>query len=124
MTIGYGRAYVEKNVLFPNVKKNNIGTAPWYVAIYKLMDMWRIIYYSKSARCVQKNDDMLSELISVNNGLYRIAVGKYTKDIKDIKVINSEFIKIINVEMIYLNEHHTPLTLSYAERIAIIVLQN
>lgn len=26
--------------------------------------------------------------------------------------------------MIYLNEHHTPLTLSYAERIAIIVLQN
>ncbi|XP_022160339.1 uncharacterized protein LOC111026551 isoform X2 [Myzus persicae] len=64
---------------------------------------------------------MLSELISVNNGLYRIAVGKYTKDIK---VIDSEFTKIINVEMIYLNEHHTPLTLSYAEHIAIIILQN
>ncbi|XP_029344854.1 mannan-binding lectin serine protease 2 [Acyrthosiphon pisum] len=64
---------------------------------------------------------MFSKKISINDGLYKIAVGKYSRNFS---VIDSDFTQIINVETVNLKEDYYGPAGFHAEDIAIIVLQN
>ncbi|XP_003240403.1 trypsin-1 [Acyrthosiphon pisum] len=63
---------------------------------------------------------MLSNSISINNGLYKIAVGKYDRNFT---IIDNEFTQIMNVEHIHLNDNFFGPSVFFAQDIAIIVLE-
>ncbi|XP_016661869.1 uncharacterized protein LOC100160377 isoform X2 [Acyrthosiphon pisum] len=128
-----GRVYIIKNhVLTKNVENATVGTAPWNVGIYQLnkkksnhdLICGGSIISPKlvvsAAHCFWQKG-MLSRKISINDGLYKIAVGKYARNFT---VIDNDFTQMINVETVHLNEgYYGPLGF-HAEDIAIIVLQN
>uniref|UniRef100_A0A2S2NDB4 Mannan-binding lectin serine protease 2 n=1 Tax=Schizaphis graminum TaxID=13262 RepID=A0A2S2NDB4_SCHGA len=64
---------------------------------------------------------MLSNRISVNDGLYKIAVGKFNRNIN---VIDNQFTQILNVETIYLKDGYYGPNGFHAEDLAVIVLKN
>eukprot|EP00102_Acyrthosiphon_pisum_P015054 XP_008185439.2 PREDICTED: limulus clotting factor C-like isoform X2 [Acyrthosiphon pisum] len=127
-----GRVYIQNQVLIENGEKALVGTAPWNVGIYQLNKKnsnFNLIcggsiispnLVISAAHCFWKKV-MLSMKISINDGIYKIAVGKYTRDFS---VIDNDFTQIINVEMIHLKDGYYGPTGYHAEDIAIIVLQN
>eukprot|EP00102_Acyrthosiphon_pisum_P024308 XP_016661518.1 PREDICTED: uncharacterized protein LOC100574425 isoform X2 [Acyrthosiphon pisum] len=100
-----GRVYVKNHALIDNGDKALVGTAPWNVGIYQLnktdynYDMicgGSIISQNliiSAAHCFWQNA-MLSKNISVTDGLYKIAVGKYDRNFT---IIDSEFTQIKNI---------------------------
>ncbi|CAI6368302.1 unnamed protein product [Macrosiphum euphorbiae] len=127
-----GRVYVKNHVLIDNGDKALVGTAPWNVGIYQLnkidsnYDMicgGSIISPNlviSAAHCFWQKG-MLSKNISITDGLYKIAIGKYDRNLT---VIDNEFTEIKNVEMIHLKEDYYGPSGFHAEDIAIIVLQD
>ncbi|CAI6367530.1 unnamed protein product [Macrosiphum euphorbiae] len=127
-----GRVYVINQVLINNGEEALVGTAPWNVGIYKLNKTnsnhnlicgGSIIAPNlvvSAAHCFWQKG-MLSKRISITDGLYKIAVGKYSRDFS---VIDNDFTQIINVEIIYLKDGYYGPAGFHAEDIAIIVLQN
>ncbi|KAL4123142.1 hypothetical protein QTP88_015367 [Uroleucon formosanum] len=127
-----GRVYVKSQTLINNGEKANVGTAPWNVGIYRfnkknfnndLICGGSIIAPSlvvSAAHCFWEKG-MTSNTIFVNDGLYKIAVGKYTRDFT---VVDNQFTKIMNMEIVYMKEGYYGLTGHLAEDIAIIVLKN
>ncbi|XP_029345047.1 uncharacterized protein LOC100574854 isoform X3 [Acyrthosiphon pisum] len=127
-----GRVYIINQVLINNGKKALVGTAPWNVGIYQLNKKktnYNLIcggsiiapnLVISAAHCFWKKA-MLSKKISITDGLYKIAVGKYDRNFT---IIDNEFTQIINVETIHLKEGYYGPTGFHAEDIAIIVLEN
>ncbi|XP_060881629.1 uncharacterized protein LOC132953090 [Metopolophium dirhodum] len=127
-----GRVYVQNQVLVENGEKALIGTAPWNVGIYQLnqknydYDMicgGSIIAPNlvvTAAHCFWQKG-MLSKILSINDGLFKIAVGKYDRNFT---TIDNDFTQMINVKIVYLKEGYYGLTGYHAEDIAIIVLQD
>ncbi|XP_029342388.1 uncharacterized protein LOC115033024 isoform X1 [Acyrthosiphon pisum] len=127
-----GRVFIKNQLLIENGENATVGTAPWNVGIYQLnkkksnhdLICGGSIISPKlvvsAAHCFWQKG-MLSRKISINDGLYKIAVGKYARNFT---VIDNDFTQIINVETVHLNEgYYGPLGF-HAEDIAIIVLQN
>ncbi|CAI6349241.1 unnamed protein product [Macrosiphum euphorbiae] len=118
-----GRLYIKNQILINNGYEANIGTAPWNVGIYRnngLICGGSIISQNlvvTAAHCFWKKG-ILSKNISIKDGLYKIAVGKYARDFT---VIDNDFTKIINVEMIHLNDGYYGPSGFHAADIAIIV---
>ncbi|XP_060881631.1 uncharacterized protein LOC132953091 isoform X2 [Metopolophium dirhodum] len=127
-----GRVYIQNQVLVENGEKALVGTAPWNVGIYQLKQKnynYDLICGGSiiapnlvitAAHCFWQKG-MLSNNISINNGLYKIAVGKYDRNFT---IIDNDFTQIMNVEIIYLKEGYNGPTGFHAEDIAFIVLQN
>eukprot|EP00102_Acyrthosiphon_pisum_P021358 XP_016658568.1 PREDICTED: complement C1s-A subcomponent isoform X2 [Acyrthosiphon pisum] len=127
-----GRVYILNLILISNGEKALVGTAPWNVGIYRLNKINSDYDFICGGSIIAPNlvvsaahcfwqKGMISNRISVNDGLYTIAVGKYARDFT---VIDNDFTKIINVDMIYLKEGYYGPTGFHAEDIAIIVLRN
>ncbi|XP_060870975.1 modular serine protease-like isoform X2 [Metopolophium dirhodum] len=126
-----GKVYVGNKVLIDNGKKALVGTAPWNAGVYQLnkenfnYDLicgGSIIAPNlvvSAAHCFWQKG--ISNRILVNDGLYRIAVGKYARDLT---VIDNDFTQILNVEIIYLNEGYFGPNGFHADDIAVIVLPN
>ncbi|XP_016659042.1 uncharacterized protein LOC100166859 isoform X3 [Acyrthosiphon pisum] len=126
-----GRVYIEIKLLINNGTKALVGTAPWNVGIYRfdkkksnhdLICGGSIISPNlvvSAAHCFW-NQGMLSNTISISDGLYKIAVGKYDRNFS---IIDNEFTKIINVKIVYLTEGYNGHTGSYFEDIAVILLE-
>ncbi|VVC40317.1 Hypothetical protein CINCED_3A018266 [Cinara cedri] len=105
------------------------GTAPWNVGIYRrdknnnykmhcggsLITSNLII---SAAHCFWESDS--TNKIIMNNGKYKIAVGKYVSNILE---MDNEFTQIIEVELIYINNNFFGHTGFYAYDIAVVVLQ-
>ncbi|XP_022182774.1 uncharacterized protein LOC111042453 isoform X2 [Myzus persicae] len=127
-----GREYITNKVLIDNGEKAPVGTAPWNVGLYRfnknnsnydLICGGSIISPNlvvSAAHCFWPKG-MLSKNFSINISLYKIAVGKYSRDFS---VIDNDFTQIFNVEMIHLNKDYHGPTGYHAKDIAIIVLQN
>ncbi|XP_026815140.1 modular serine protease-like isoform X2 [Rhopalosiphum maidis] len=127
-----GRSYIGHQLLIDNGKKAQIGTAPWNVAVYRFNkenSKYDLIcggsliapnLIVSAAHCFWQNG-MLSNRISINNGLYRIAVGKYYRNYT---VIDNDFTQILDVETIYLQEDYYGYHRHYSHDIAVIVLSN
>eukprot|EP00102_Acyrthosiphon_pisum_P006978 XP_003241091.2 PREDICTED: uncharacterized protein LOC100572031 isoform X6 [Acyrthosiphon pisum] len=127
-----GRVYIISQVLINNGKKALVGTASWNVGIYQLNKKktnYDLIcggsiiapnLVISAAHCFWKKA-LLSKKISVTDGLYKIAVGKYDRNFT---IIDNEFTQIINVETIHLKEGYYGANGFYAEDISIIVLQD
>ncbi|KAE9530732.1 hypothetical protein AGLY_011194 [Aphis glycines] len=117
-----GKPYTISEPLIANGKEANYGTAPWNVGIYRLNkinsnydlicggSIITPILVVSAAHCFKQNDVRSNFTISINDGLYKIAVGKYERD--------------FTVEKVYLNEYYRGETGSYANDIAVIVLEN
>ncbi|CAI6344828.1 unnamed protein product [Macrosiphum euphorbiae] len=127
-----GRVYIKNQILINNGYEANIGTAPWNVGIYQLIERNRNHELVCGGSIISPNlvvsvahsfwkKGTLSKNISIKDGLYKIAVGKYTRDFK---VIDNDFTKIINVEMIHLNDDYYGPSGYHAADIAIIVLKD
>ncbi|XP_016661871.1 limulus clotting factor C isoform X2 [Acyrthosiphon pisum] len=126
-----GRVYIENQLLINNGYEANIGTAPWNVGIYRinknkpnydLICGGTIISPNlviSAAHCFWKNG-MLSNNISINDGQYKIAVGKYDRNFE---IIDNDFTQIINVDMVHLKKGYYGPAGYHAEDIAIILLQ-
>ncbi|XP_003244613.1 venom prothrombin activator notecarin-D2 [Acyrthosiphon pisum] len=110
-----------------------IGTAPWNVGVYRFNtknsnnydlicggSIISPILVVSAAHCFW-GKGMLSNRISVNDGQYKIAVGKYSRSIT---IIDNEFTKIMNVTTVYLGEYYYGPSGFHADDIAIVVLQN
>ncbi|XP_060837335.1 modular serine protease-like [Rhopalosiphum padi] len=127
-----GRPYANPQPLIENGKTAYFGSAPWNVGIYQLNKKnsnYDLIcggsiiapnLVVSAAHCFWQKG-MLSNRISVNDGLYKIAVGKFNRNFN---VIDNQFTQILNVETIYLKEGYYGSNAFYAEDIAVIVLQN
>ncbi|CAI6368896.1 unnamed protein product [Macrosiphum euphorbiae] len=127
-----GRVHIQNQVLIKNGEKALVGTAPWNVGIYQLTQKnynYDLICGGSiiapnlvitAAHCFWQKG-MLSNNISINDGLYKTAVGKYDRNFT---IIDNDFTQIMNVEIIYLKEGYNGPTGFHAEDIAIIVLQN
>ncbi|XP_016655958.1 modular serine protease isoform X2 [Acyrthosiphon pisum] len=127
-----GRLYIQNQVLIGNGEKALVGTAPWNVGIYQLKQKnynYDLICGGSiiapnlvitAAHCFWQKG-MLSSNISINDSLYKIAVGKYDRNFT---IIDNDFTQIMNVEIINLKEGYNGLTGFHAQDIAIIVLQN
>ncbi|XP_001942568.2 modular serine protease-like [Acyrthosiphon pisum] len=127
-----GRIYIKSQVLINNGEKANVGTAPWNVGIYRLNKKnfnYDLIcggsiiapnLVVSAAHCFWEQG-MISNTISVNDGLYKIAVGKYARDYT---VVDNKFTNIIDVDIVYLRESYYGVTGHLAEDIAVIVLKN
>ncbi|XP_029344850.1 modular serine protease-like [Acyrthosiphon pisum] len=127
-----GRVYIQNQVLIENGEIALVGTAPWNVGIYQLnqknynYDMicgGSIIAPNlvvTAAHCFWQKG-MLSKIISINDGLFKIAVGKYDRNFT---TIDNDFTQIINVKIIYLKDGYFGPTGYHTEDIAIIVLQD
>eukprot|EP00102_Acyrthosiphon_pisum_P010378 XP_008178678.1 PREDICTED: urokinase-type plasminogen activator-like [Acyrthosiphon pisum] len=127
-----GRTYVKSEVLIENGEKALVGTAPWNVGIYRFNrknSIHEIIcggtviapnLVISAAHCFW-NIHMSSKIISIKDGLYKIAVGKYDRNFT---IIDNEFTQILNIEMIYVHEGYYGSSSFYADDIAIIVLTN
>ncbi|XP_060872108.1 uncharacterized protein LOC132946242 [Metopolophium dirhodum] len=109
------------------------GTAPWNVGVYQFNKTISNDYdlicggsiispnlVVSAAHCFWEKG-MLSHKISVNDGQYKIAVGKYSRNITK---IDNEFTKIMNVESVHLNENYRGYSWFHADDISIVVLQN
>ncbi|XP_060874108.1 uncharacterized protein LOC132947887 isoform X2 [Metopolophium dirhodum] len=109
------------------------GTAPWNVGVYqfhKTTSNYDLIcggsiisanLVVSVAHCFWENG-MSSRNISINYDLYKISVGKYSRNITIID--NIEFTKIRNVEIVYLHEHYSGPYEFHANDLAIIVVRN
>ncbi|CAI6350599.1 unnamed protein product [Macrosiphum euphorbiae] len=124
-----GKTFVNNQVLIANGKKANIGTAPWNVAIYEQNSNYDLIcggsiisrnLVVSAAHCFSKSVTENITII-VNDGLYKIAAGKYDRNFRN---IDSEITKLMNVDKIYLKESYFGASGYYAEDIAVVVLQN
>ncbi|XP_060836526.1 modular serine protease-like isoform X1 [Rhopalosiphum padi] len=127
-----GRLYTNSTVLITNGVKAKVGTAPWNTGIYQLnkesskYDMicgGSLITSNlvvSAAHCFWQKD-MLSKRLSINDGQFKIAVGKYDRDYT---VIDNEFTQIMDVETIYIKENYYGANGFHAEDIAVIVLKN
>ncbi|CAI6346657.1 unnamed protein product [Macrosiphum euphorbiae] len=127
-----GRVYIINQILINNGEEALVGTAPWNVGVYKLNKTtfnYNLIcggsivspnLVVSAAHCFWQKG-MLSNRISINDGLYKIAVGKYARDFS---IIDNDFTQIINVDIVNLKEGYYGPTGFHAEDIAIIVLQN
>ncbi|XP_060836504.1 uncharacterized protein LOC132919163 isoform X2 [Rhopalosiphum padi] len=127
-----GRSYIRHQLLIYNGRTTQVGTAPWNVAVYlfrKESSMYDLIcggsliapnLVVSAAHCFWQKG-MISNRISVNNGLYRIAVGKYYRNFT---VIDNDFTQMMDVETIYLKEDYLGFQRFYSEDIAVIVLSN
>ncbi|CAH1707794.1 unnamed protein product [Aphis gossypii] len=127
-----GRVYNNGKPLINNGKIAHVGTAPWNVGIYQLNkenSKYDLIcggsiitpnLIVSAAHCFWQKD-MLSKRISVLDGLYKIGVGKYNRDLT---VIDNEFTQIMDVETIYLKESYYGSDGFHGEDIAVIVLKN
>ncbi|XP_060870192.1 transmembrane protease serine 11B-like isoform X2 [Metopolophium dirhodum] len=130
MTTDCGRVYTNQ-VLIKNGQKAHYGTAPWNAGVYKsdkinsnydLICGGSIISSNlvvSAAHCFWKNS-MTSNKLLIDDGLYKIAVGKYDRNIK---IIDNNFTQILNVEIVYLKEDYYGMSAFFAENIAIIVLK-
>ncbi|VVC38889.1 Hypothetical protein CINCED_3A014439 [Cinara cedri] len=109
---------------------SKFGSAPWNVGVYaKVKDN------NYELRCggtlISKNLIISAatsfsktgskHYISVKNGLYKVAVAKYTRDIS---IKDNQFTQIIGVRHIYLEDNYFGSSGHYANDIAIIVLTN
>ncbi|XP_060870828.1 transmembrane protease serine 9-like isoform X2 [Metopolophium dirhodum] len=126
-----GRVYTNQ-VSIKNGQKALYGTAPWNVGVYQFNKRNSSYDYvcggsiisSKlvvsAAHCFWKSD-MSSNRILIDGGLYKIAVGKYDRNIK---IIDNNFTQIMNVEIVFLKEYYYGFSAFHAEDLAIIVLKN
>ncbi|XP_060836525.1 modular serine protease-like isoform X2 [Rhopalosiphum padi] len=127
-----GRSYIGHQLLIDNGKTAQVGTAPWNVGVYRfnkenskydLICGGSLIAENivvSASHCFWQNG-MLSNRISINNGLYRIAVGKYYRNYT---VIDNDFTQIMDVETIYLKEDYLGYNRYYSDDISVIVLSN
>ncbi|XP_060871702.1 uncharacterized protein LOC132945906 isoform X2 [Metopolophium dirhodum] len=126
-----GKMYNINNGMINDGETALNGMAPWNVGVYRfnirksnydLICGGSIISPNlvvSAAHCFWKKG-ISSNKISVNDGLYKIAVGKYSRNFT---IIDNEFTKIMNVEIVYLNEHYYGASGYYADDIAIIMLK-
>ncbi|KAE9526497.1 hypothetical protein AGLY_013145 [Aphis glycines] len=130
---GCGRVYItDPPALTDDAKKAIIGTAPWNVGIYRLnkdkMNYDLICGGSiiapnliiSAAHCFWERQ-LLSNIISINNASYKVAVSKYDKNFT---IVDNEFTQIMNVDIIYLNEYYDGVSDLHDHDIAVIVLSN
>ncbi|KAF0762508.1 Uncharacterized protein FWK35_00006322 [Aphis craccivora] len=127
-----GKPYVKHQLLIDNGKTAHVGTAPWNVGIYRFNEdnsIYDLIcggsiiapnLVVSAAHCFWQ-EDMISNIISINDDLYKIAVGKYNRDLT---VIDNDFTQIMNVQTIYLKEDYYGYNRFYSDDIAVIVLKN
>ncbi|CAI6344248.1 unnamed protein product [Macrosiphum euphorbiae] len=127
-----GRVYIINQTLINIGEESLVLTAPWNVGVYKLNKTtfnYNLIcggsiispnLVVSAAHCFWQKG-MLSNRIPINDGLYKIAVGKYARDFS---IIDNDFTQIINVDIVNLKEGYYGPTGFHAEDIAIIVLQN
>ncbi|CAH1709698.1 unnamed protein product [Aphis gossypii] len=128
-----GKPYTMSKPLIANGKEANYGTAPWNVGIYQLNkinsnydlicggSIITPILVVSAAHCFKQKDVQSNFTISINDGLYKIAVGKYERDFT---VIDNQFTQMMNVEKVYLNEYYRGEDGFYNNDIAVIVLEN
>jgi len=128
-----GRVYTNGKISMANDKKAVVGTAPWNVGIYKLnkdTSKYDLIcggsiiapnLVVSAAHCFWYQDIILSNKILINDDSFKVAVGKYDRNFT---VVDNEFTRIMNVEIIYLNEHFSGAHGYFANDIAVIVLSN
>ncbi|XP_060840496.1 uncharacterized protein LOC132921476 isoform X1 [Rhopalosiphum padi] len=127
-----GKVYTNSHLLIANGTKAHFGTAPWNVGIYRLnkgtsnYDLicgGSIISPSlvvSAAHCFWYKG-ILSNKISINDDSYKVAVGKYDRNFT---VIDNDFTRIMNVEIIYLNDNYFGANGYHAHDIAIVSLSN
>ncbi|XP_022162710.1 uncharacterized protein LOC111028389 isoform X2 [Myzus persicae] len=132
LCINCGRLYIENELLTDDGIISMVGTAPWNAGIYKfnkknsnynLLCGGSIISPNliiSAAHCFWQKG-MSSKTISINDGQYKVAVGKYDRNIS---IIDNDFTQIINVDIIHLKEGYYGPSGFHAEDIAVMVLKN
>lgn len=131
MTMDCGRVNrTNQNIFEKGQNEATVETAPWNVEIYTLDDSKP--YYRNlcggsiiapniviSGAISFREKGLLTKQSSINNGIVKVAVGKLNRNFT---VLDNEFTKIIDVEIIYLHEDFKGSDGKYAKDIAVIVL--
>ncbi|XP_060840495.1 uncharacterized protein LOC132921475 [Rhopalosiphum padi] len=127
-----GKIYTDGKILIANGTKALFGSAPWNVGIYRLnkdTSNYDLIcggsiiapnLVVSAAHCFWYKG-ISSKKISINDGSYKVAVGKYDRDIT---IIDNDFTRIMDVDIIYLHERFTGTHTYFAYDIAVMVLSN
>ncbi|XP_060872105.1 uncharacterized protein LOC132946240 [Metopolophium dirhodum] len=129
-----GKNYTINDGIIMGGGSASAGTAPWNVGVYQFNKTISNDYdlicggsiispnlVVSAAHCFWEKG-MLSHKISVNDGQYKIAVGKYSINIT--KIDNELFTKIMNVESVHLHENYRGYAWFHADDISIVVLEN
>ncbi|XP_060871436.1 uncharacterized protein LOC132945689 [Metopolophium dirhodum] len=123
-----GKPFIKTQILIKNGKTANVGTAPWYIAIYKKKSNYEFLcggsiisrnLVVSAAHCFWKIG--MPYNITIVDDLYKIVAGKYYRNFEIFDIENPQ---IINVDRVHLNEAYYGLSGYYAEDIAVVVLQN
>ncbi|XP_008189736.3 uncharacterized protein LOC100573137 [Acyrthosiphon pisum] len=126
MTMDCGRVNIKNQE--GDMNKTAVETLPWNVQVYKFNKI-KFIYFRMCDGSIIAPNVVISgggcfgfhgeaaNKISVRIGEFKVAVGKYDKNISK---IGTEFSQIMNVETIYLKDNNIQL----GDHIAVIVLEN
>ncbi|XP_060870478.1 modular serine protease-like isoform X1 [Metopolophium dirhodum] len=125
-----GRPYTPNQVLILDGTEAKYGSAPWNVGVYRksTRNSFNMIcggsliatnLVVSAAHCFWQ--EKLTSRILLNDGTYKVGVGKYNSDIT---IKDNEFTQIIDVGLIYLREGYYGSSGYHAEDLAIIVLSN
>ncbi|XP_050054368.1 modular serine protease-like [Aphis gossypii] len=123
-----GRPYTPNQALILEGVEAVYGSAPWNVGVYRknnknsfdLICGGSLIAPNlvvSAAHCFWQ--ESLIDTILINNGTYKIAVGKYKSDIA---IKDNAFTQIVDVGLIYLKEGYYGASGYHAEDLAILVL--
>ncbi|XP_060870027.1 uncharacterized protein LOC132944607 isoform X1 [Metopolophium dirhodum] len=112
--------------------KEIMDIAPWVVDIYKFFTLGSDYKFIIVGSIIASNmvisvahtfwqKNMISKKISINDGLYKIGVGKFGYNLT---ITDNGINQIIDVDMIYMSERFNGKAGLYADNIAVIVLAN
>ncbi|KAL4123123.1 hypothetical protein QTP88_015353 [Uroleucon formosanum] len=132
ITTDCGKVKINNQAILEGGKnKATIETAPWFVAIFQLYDMeYQFICVGSiiapnlviSAAKPFWKKVMLTKQISIKDGLFKIAVGKYDRNFN---VIDNDLTQIMDVEMIYVPQHYNGEESElHARDISVLILAN
>eukprot|EP00102_Acyrthosiphon_pisum_P023897 XP_016661107.1 PREDICTED: low-density lipoprotein receptor-related protein isoform X4 [Acyrthosiphon pisum] len=125
-----GRPYTPNKILILNGVEAKYGSAPWNVGVYRKSNnnsfsmicggsLISTNLVVSAAHCFWQ--ERLTSRILLNDGTYKVGVGKYKSDIT---IKDNEFTQIFDVGLIYLKEGYYGSSGFHAEDLAIIVLSN